>query len=253
MTNVAASVREHRTGWSLTLALLGPLGVAAGFVPFRSSFTNVGAALVFVALVEGLALWGRRPGGYFATISSALWFDFFLTRPYEHFTITHRPDLETTISLAVVGVIVTELAAVSRRHRERAGVESAHVTMLAATASAVAGTSTLEEVLATTSQSLTAVLHLRSCRYEMDVSGPPHAQILADGSVVHVGMRWPANEIGIPGPETEINTVWRGEKLGRFLLNPTPGEAVSREARVAAVALVNLVAGLVHDKRHARG
>jgi K+-sensing histidine kinase KdpD len=251
--NIAVSVREHRARWSLVAALLAPPGVAASFVPFRASFTNVGAALVFVALIEGLAIWGRRLGGYVATMSAALWFDFFLTPPYERFTISHRPDLETTISLLVVGVIVTELAARSRRHRERAGTESAHVTMLAATASAMAGSTTVEEVLASVSQSLCDTLHLRSCHFEADVSGSPHAQILADGSVVHVGMSWPADEIGIPGPQAEIDCRWRGEALGRFLLSPTPGEAVSREDRVAAVALVNVVAGLVHDQRHAQG
>jgi hypothetical protein len=66
-------------------------------------------------------------------------------------------------------------------------------------------------------------------------------------------MSWPAQEIGIPGPQAEIDCHWRGEVLGRFLLTPTPGEAVSREDRVAAVALVNVVAGLVHDQRHAQG
>jgi K+-sensing histidine kinase KdpD len=251
--NIAESVREHRSRWSLVAALLAPPGAAASFVPFRASFTNVGAALVFVALIEGLAIWGRRLGGYVATASAALWFDFFLAPPYERFTISHRPDLETTISLLVVGVIVTELAARSRRHRERAGTETAHVTMLAATASAMAGSTMVEEVLATASQSLCDTLHLRSCHFEVDASGPPHAQILADGSVVHVGMSWPAHEIGIPGPQAEIDCRWRGEALGRFLLTPTPGESVSREDRVAAVALVNLVAGLVHDQRPAQG
>ncbi len=251
--NTVKSVREHRAGWSLVVALLAPPGVAASFVPFRASFTNVGAALVFVALIEGLAIWGRRLGGYVATVSAAVWFDFFLTPPYERFTISHRPDLETTISLVVVGVVVTELAARSRRHRERAVSENAHVMVLAGTASAMAGSTTVEEVIASASRSLCDMLHLRSCHFEVGVSGPPHAQILADGSVVHVKMVWPAHEIGIPGPQAEIDCRWRGEALGRFLLTPTPGETVSRQDRVAAVALVNLVAGLVHDQRHAQG
>lgn len=246
-------VREHRARWVLGAALLAPPGVAAVFAPFRQSFTNVGAALVFVALVEGLAIWGRRLGGYLATVSAALWFDFFLTSPYERFTISHRSDLETTISLLVVGAVVTELAASSRRHRERAGTTSAHVTMLAVTASATAGSTSFEEVLESASQTLCDVLRLRSCRFEEGVSDPPYANILADGSVVHVGMSWPAGEIGIPGPLAQIDCHWRGEALGRFLMTPTPGEPVSREDRVAAVALVNLVAPLVHDQRPARG
>ena len=251
--NIARSVREHRARWSLAAALLAPPGVAASFVPYRASFTNVGATLVLVALIEGLATWGRRLGGYVTTVCAALWFDFFLTPPYERFTISHRPDLETTICLLVVGVVVTELAARSRRHRERAGSESAHMMMLAVTAAAIAGSTTLEEVLDAASQSLGELLRLRSCKFEMGVSDPPHARIRPDGRVVHVGMSWPAADIGIPGPRTEIDCHWRGEALGRFSLTPTPGEAVSREERVAAVALVNLVAVLVHDRHPARG
>ena len=253
MMDIARNLREHRRRWSLAAAMLAPPGVAASFVPFRASFTNVGAALVFVALIEGLAIWGRRLGGYVTTAFAALWFDFFLTPPYERLTISHRPDLETTISLVVVGVVVTELAARSRRHLERAGTVGAHVTILAATASAMAGSPTLNEVLDSTSQSLCEVLHLRSCHFDEEVSGPPHAQILSDGRVMHVGMSWPADDIGIPGPQAEIDCHWRGELLGRFLLTPTPGSAVSREDRVAAVALVNVVAGLVNDQRRARG
>jgi K+-sensing histidine kinase KdpD len=250
---ITQSLREHRARWSLVAACLTPPGTAAIFIPVRTSFTNVGAALVFVAVIEGLAIWGRRLSGYVATASSALWFDFFLTPPYERFTISHRPDLETTISLVVVGIVVTELAARSRHHRERAGTVSTHVAVLAATAWAMSGAVTVEQVLSSVAQSLVDVLHLRSCRFDEDVSGPPHAQILDDGSVVHVGMSWPADDIGIPGPLAQIDCRWRGNTLGRFLLTPTPGSPVSREDRVAAVALVNLVAGLVHERHRSRG
>ena len=246
-------IRRHDARWALVAALLAPLGSALAFVPFRESFTNVGAALVFVALVEGLAIWGRRRAGYLATVSSAIWFDFFLTTPYERLTISRRADLETTIALVVVGVVVTELAARWRRHREHAGHQGAHVAMIASTASSLVGGSTLEEVLASTSSALVDVLHLRTCYFESDLSGPPHARILADGRVAHVGMSWPAHEIGLPGPVAEIACHWRGAALGRFLLGPTPGEAVTREDRVVAVTLVNMVAARIHEEHRARG
>jgi len=253
MMDIARNLRERRARWSLAAAILVPLGVAAGFVPLRASFTNAGAALVFVALIEGLAISGRRAGGYLSTASSALWFDFFLTPPYERLTMTQRDDIETTVALLVIGAVVTELAARSRRHRERAGIEGAHVTALAATASAVAGTATLEDTLSGVSRALRELLHLTSCEFEVDASGPPYAQILADGRVLHIGMSWPAHEIGIPGPRAQIDCAWRGEVLGRFLLTPARGRAVSLEDRVTAVALVNQVAALVHQQRRARG
>jgi len=246
-------IRRHDARWALLAALLAPLGAALAFVPFRGSFTNVGAALVLVALVEGLAIWGRRRVGYLATVSSVIWFDFFLTTPYERLTISRRPDLETTIALVVVGVVVTELAARWRRQREHASHQGAHVAMMASVASSLAENTTLEELLASTSSALVDVLHLRTCHFEGDLSGPPHAQILADGRVAHVGMSWPAHEIGLPGPWAEIACHWRGEALGRFLLGPTPGETVTREDRVVAVTLVNMVSARVHEERHARG
>ena len=45
-----------------------------------------------------MAVIGNRTAGIVASASAALWFDFFLTRPYDRFAISHRPDLETTIA-----------------------------------------------------------------------------------------------------------------------------------------------------------
>ena len=244
-------VRRFATRYSLGASLLVPTGVAAAFVPIRTSFSPVGAALTLVVVIEVMAILGRRLGGIVATLSAALWFDFFLTTPYERFTISHRLDLETTISLLVVGLVVTELAAQSRRHRRVATEESAYVTLLAVASARAAGAGTHEQLISSAAQDLAGVLTLRSCRFESDVSGPPFAQIHADGSVVHVGVLWPADELGLPGPRAEIPCVWRGSPLGRFVLTPTPGLALTRERRVVAVALVNVVAGSLHDQRDA--
>jgi len=46
-----------------------------------------------------------------------LWFDFFLTRPYESFAISRSADIQTTVLLLVVAVGVGELAARDRQHR----------------------------------------------------------------------------------------------------------------------------------------
>lgn len=244
------NVRTHPALWTLAAALLLPPGVAASFIPFRSSFTNVGAALVLVALIEGLAIVGRRLGGLVATVSAALWFDFFLTVPYERFTITDRPDLESTISIVVVGVIVSELAARSRRHRRIASDEGAYVATLAVTAARVAAGAGPDDIVADTCATLTTILSLRACAFDSETTATPFAQIHDDGSVIHVGMRWPANDFGIPGPQSQITCHWGSEGLGRFVLTPTPGLAVSREQRVVAVSLVNVVASLIHAQKH---
>lgn len=91
-------------------ALAVPLGVAATLIPFRGSFPNTEAALVMLLVVVAVAANGYRLAGILAAASAAVWFDFFLTRPYERFTITRRADIETTILLLVIAVAVTELA-----------------------------------------------------------------------------------------------------------------------------------------------
>ena len=38
--------------------------------------------------------------GVVAALSGGVWFDFFLTQPYERFSITRRTDIETTVEEA---------------------------------------------------------------------------------------------------------------------------------------------------------
>ena len=111
-------IRHHRDSLAIVAALVLPLVVAAILVPFRSSFADTASALVLVAVIVAVAAIGSRAAGFLATVSATLWFDFFLTRPYERLAITHRPDIETAVSLFVVGIVVTELAARNRHHHE---------------------------------------------------------------------------------------------------------------------------------------
>ena len=102
---------------ALLAALAAPLALAAILVPFRASFPNTDAALALLLVVVAVAANGYRLAGYLAAVSVAVWFDFFLTQPYERFTITRRTDIETTVLLLVIGVAVTEIAVWGRRQR----------------------------------------------------------------------------------------------------------------------------------------
>ncbi|HEY5104537.1 MAG TPA: DUF4118 domain-containing protein [Acidimicrobiales bacterium] len=240
---------RYRGALIVVVAFLAPVGVAAVLGAFRGSFVNTAAALMLVAVVVAVAVTGNRFAGYAASISSALWFDFFLTKPYEHFAISHRADVETTLSLLVVGVIVTELAARSRHHARVSNEESEFVAMLRDLTDLASRSVPISEVVASTSASLTQLLHLRSCRFEMVNDGHPLARLLADGTVSHVGFEWPVGDLGIPGPEAEILTEWRGLALGRFILTPTPGWPVSLERRIVAVSMASVAAATLNDAR----
>ncbi len=109
--------RPYRDQIAFAAALVLPLGVAGILVPFRGDFASTASALILVAVIVAVAALGNRFSGFVATLSATLWFDYFLTQPYERLAITHRPDIETAVCLFVVGIIVTELAARNRHHR----------------------------------------------------------------------------------------------------------------------------------------
>ena len=202
-------LRSHR-GW-LTVAggFALPLVLAAVLVPVRDSFADAAAALVLVAGVALVATTGSRAGGYVAAASAALWFDFFLTRPYEQLTITHRQDIEIAVSLLVVGIVVTEMAA--------------------------------QQLVAEVSKHLVELLHLRDCRFESGASFTPMLSLSHDG-VVHSGrFDFPVERWGLPGRQLELRVCSRGRVVGRFLMSPTTGVPVSVRRRLVAVALADQV------------
>jgi K+-sensing histidine kinase KdpD len=99
---------------------------------------NTNAALVLVLLVVAAAATGVRTAGVAAALSSALWFDFFLTQPYQHFTITAQADVETAALLVLVGIAVTEVALWGRRQQALASRKDGYLNGVMRTASLVA-------------------------------------------------------------------------------------------------------------------
>ena len=57
--------------------------------------------------------------------------------------------------------------------------------------------------------------------------------------------------LGLPGPQIGLVVLSRGQPAGRFVLTPTPGDGVTLQARLVAVALVDQVASLLAPHRHA--
>jgi hypothetical protein len=234
-------IRQHRAAIVNLAALVLPLAVAAVLVPFRSSFTDTAAALVLVAVIVAAAVVGDRAAGLLATVSATVWFDFFLTRPYERLAITHRADIQTAVSLFVVGMIVTELAARNRQHHESAIEESDYVGLIYRLSELVASGAAADEVIEQVRRELITVLDLRGCRYEPGI-GPGHGiRLNHDGGVVIGDVSWAVESLGLPGPEITLHVQRRGQTLGRFMLEPTPGLPVSLQRRVVAVAIADQV------------
>ena len=232
---------HHRQRVIVALAVTAPLAVAAVLVPARASLTNAATALILVVVIVAIAIGGGRACGYLASVSATLWFDFFFTHPYYSFDIHGRTALEITICLLVVGLAVSELAARSRHHQRVSSEESGYVAMVRELTD-LAQTSPGSSLIGRAEPMLIDLLHLRACRFDHHVADLPMASILADGEVAHVGMAWPSEAIGIPGPEAQIVALWHGRPFGRFVITPTPGEPVSQERRSVAAVLASVVA-----------
>jgi hypothetical protein len=246
-------ITSHRGLLAFGGGVFLPLGMAALMVPFRDSFADAAAALVLIAVVAAVAVGGTRFAGYVAAASAALWFDFFLTRPYEQLTITHSQDIEITVSLLIVGVIVTELAARSRRHLATADEESDYVELLYRLSEFASSGATFDQIVARVSNHLTELLGLRDCRFEAGTPAKPMLTLSHDGRV-HLGrVEWPGERWGLPGRQMALEVYDSGRVVGRFLMTPTTAHPVSLRRRLVAVALAGQVGPHLHPRLHVAG
>ena len=153
-------------------------------MPWRASFPNTDAALVLILVVVAVAANGYRLAGFVAALSAAVWFDFFLTRPYERFSILRRADLETTVLLLVIGVAVSELAVWGRRQHATASRRAGYLDGIRAAAQAVAAGGSPSDLIDQVTRQLTGLLALQSCRFQYGVAGIGQpARLQHDGTV----------------------------------------------------------------------
>ena len=232
----------------LTIAAFGPLVVAGLLVPFRDDLASANVVLVFVLVVVFGAAVGTRWSGALAAVVAAMSYDFFFTRPYQSLKIENADDLETTILLLVIGLVVAELVAYTRRHRARAATRSDEIDLLRRTAELVASGASSPEVLEVVKAELVDLLALVECRYEPAPFASTLPRIERTGSIDGAHRRWVGGEFTLPGMGAEIPVAARGQTFGRLVLIPDLAVGVSIEERIVAVALVDqLGAALAAD------
>jgi hypothetical protein len=242
-------VSSQRDRLALVAALLAPLCVSAVLVPFRSSFPNTDAALVLVVVIVAVAANGHRLAGLLAAVSAAVWFDFFLTRPYEHFSIAHRADIETTVLLLLVGAAVTEIAVRGRRHRALALTDEAYLAAIRHTTDLVAAREPARMVIEQVTVQLLSLLDLRGCRFErFSFGGLPRLE--PDGRLHLDGRVWDVDRDGMPDLSIEVLASNQTGTYGRFVLEPTPGSEVPLAARqVAGILVAQVASALASEAR----
>jgi hypothetical protein len=180
-----------------------------------------------------------------------VWFDFFLTQPYERFTITRRTDIETTVLLLVIGVAVTEIAVWGRRHYALASRRAGYLDGINNAARAVAAGGSAAALIDQVSAQLIKLLALRSCVFQYGVAGLGRpARLQRDGSVTFGQRRWVPDAEDLPADgEVELLVEGGGLFQGRFLMTPAPGARPSLERRLLAVAFADQVGAALASSR----
>jgi K+-sensing histidine kinase KdpD len=186
---------------------------------FRDSVASTNAALLLVLIVVVAASTGIRVAGLVAALSGTAWFDFFLTEPYRHFTITAPRDVETAVLLILVGVAVSEVALWGRRQQARASREQGYLDGVLSTIAAVGGgrrsTSALVDDVC---ERIVDILQIDRCRFDPG-TGPVLASLDEDATITYNGRPYDASRHGLP-TDSEIALAVRsgGVVHGRFLL-----------------------------------
>ncbi len=231
--------RDHL---AIAAGLAGPLALAAILVPFRTNFANTDAALAMILLVVAVAAAGNRMAGYVAAVSAAAWFDFFLTRPYEQFTINRATDIETTILLLVIGIAVTEIAVWGRRQHasrqqasrvpggnQRRGSGGRDRGLAVRADRSDHALADPAAVAAAPASSSTASLAL---------AGRPGSSMMA-GSSWTASRTTSARAACPPARAVELLVESGGRLQGRFLMQPDPAAEPTREQLLVAAALAD--------------
>jgi K+-sensing histidine kinase KdpD len=236
---------SRRDRMAVLAGLCLPLLFTAVLVPFRTNFPNTDAALALIVAVVGVAAAGNRLAGILGAVSAAVWFDFFLTQPYERFSITHTADIETTVLILVIGIAVTELAVWGRLQHLAATRRAGYLEGINAAAEAVAAGNSPPALIDQVSDQLTHLLSLRACRFEYGVAGLGKPGRLEHNGQVTVGNRaWDTERDGLQA-ETELLVEAGGILQGRFLFRAEPESRPTLEQRLVAIALADQIGGAI--------
>lgn len=235
---VGVRLRRGKRYWLLGVAVLAPLLACLSMVPFRESFANTSAALVLVLVVVAVATAGDRLAGVLAACSAGLWFDFFLTQPYQRFAVTSGADVQTLLLLLTVGVAVTEITHWGRRQHARATQRAGYLEGIEQIAAAsAAGTSSPSTLIDTVCEQMAAVLGLTRCRFDYG-TGLDYPRLVTDGRLRRGRQEWDGETTGLPTDmDTELIVESGGRFMGRFLLTAGPDTHPARLERLVAIAL----------------
>jgi hypothetical protein len=227
------------------VGVIAPVFVAGLLVGVRDSVQNANIALVLVVVVVLAAAVGGRRAGICAAVVAALSFDFFHTTPYLGLSIDTADDMETTLLLLAVAVPVAHIAAGGRRAQASADASHSDIWRIHRVAEKAARGKETSDVILAAQEELTELLRLRSCRFEAQPCVPGLPRLERSGYIDTRVFQLREEGFELPPEGVELPVYGRGQTLGRFVLEPTPGVGIPLERRVVAVALADQVGAVL--------
>jgi K+-sensing histidine kinase KdpD len=231
--------REPEADTAVALGGLLPIVVGALLVLVRPYVLNVNVALVLMATVVVAGSFGDRRAGVVAAGSAALSFNFFHTQPYLSLSIDSADDVETVLVLLACGLFVGTLAGRRRTLRAKAAASRQEISRLHRVADLIAHDAQPAEVMFLCERELAVLLTLVSCTF---VAGPPRAvlpRLERNGTMKGGSLRFVHGAFALPHEGVDLPVLHRGQRVGSFLLTPTPDAGVSFEQRIVAVAIAD--------------
>jgi K+-sensing histidine kinase KdpD len=245
MTRVAPFAGQGRS-LARIAAVVVPLATCAVLSTVRDGVPAATAVLVLVLWVVAGAATGDRVAGLLAAISGAAWFDFFLTSPYQRFTIASSDDVQATVLLVAINLAVTEIALWGHRQRAGAARRSGYLDGVLNAARLVSdGDTPAPALVKVVAGQIADVLGADACSYlEKPIFDSRIAVLDHDGFLSRRGHTVDVDRVGIPTDEYVAIPVRRGTRVvGHFLVTAASHAAYpSGEQLRVAVLLADQVA-----------
>jgi len=234
-----------------------PAGLALASSPLRTSVPNAAVAAVLVGLVASIGPAAHRWAAVAGGLAAAAAYDLLWTRPYGSFQIHSAGDIATSVTLLVVGVVLSERGrrtvapgrprrAEPRRRWRRAPAPPDAVAQLL-TISRVAGDIAEGDpaglVLLDVARGMVDLLKLRDCRFELAPLAPSERPTLQrSGMMLKRGTEWSPARIGTSADGFEIPVTAHGEVEGRFVCITRSRQKISDDRIRAALTLADQAA-----------
>ena len=219
---------------------LAPIAVAALLTLVRDEVDNANLALVLVLVVVLAGAVGGRGPALLAAVITTLSYDFFLTRPYLSLTIDSADDVETTIILLAIGLVVGQVSVIARRRRSAAERGADEVVRIHRVAERLVAGATVAEITDDVCREITGLLRLRDCTFAEGSAREQRPRLERTGAITGV-KTWHLAEdaFELPRDGVTLGVMARGAEVGHLVLQPEPSEhrGVSLEERMVAVAL----------------